>query len=89
MTSDASTRSDGEIRFTPDFVANIPRYRQAIRAHRAMSWARRCSLDDDLVQLTLIDLARVNRASTPRAPRHPTTSASPCSVRASATAQRA
>lgn len=72
MASTASTpTAAGEIRFSADFVANIPSYERAIRRHRVMSWARQRSLDDDLVQLTLVDLARVDayfdpqRASSP------------------------
>ena len=72
MASAASTPSaiDG-IRFAPDFVANIPTYERAIRRHRVTSWARQRSLDDDLVQLTLVGLARMDarfdptRASSP------------------------
>ena len=72
MASAASTPSatDG-IRFTPDFVANIPTYERAIRRHRVMSWARQRSLEDDLVQLALVGLARMDarfdpaRASSP------------------------
>lgn len=72
MASDASTHpAPGAVHFSPDFVANLPTYQKAIRRHRVAGWARERGLLDDLVQLALIDLARVesrfdpNRATSP------------------------
>jgi RNA polymerase sigma factor (sigma-70 family) len=45
--------------FSPDFVAHLAIYQKAIRGHRVAGWARERGLLDDLVQLALIDLARV------------------------------
>jgi RNA polymerase sigma factor (sigma-70 family) len=60
MASAPSTQTvSGGVRFSADFIANIPRYQQAIRSHRVMPWARQRALEDDLEQLALIDLARV------------------------------
>jgi RNA polymerase sigma factor (sigma-70 family) len=60
MASDASTQSaPGAVHFSSDFVANLPTYQKAIRSHRLATWARERGLLDDLVQLALIDLARV------------------------------
>jgi RNA polymerase sigma factor (sigma-70 family) len=61
MASDASTRSAPDaVRFPQDFVDNIPIYQNAIRGHRTARWARDRGLEDDLVQLSLLDLARVD-----------------------------
>ncbi len=49
----------GTIQFTPDFVAHLHTYQKAIRGHRVAGWARERGLLDDLVQIALIDLARV------------------------------
>lgn len=60
MASDASAPpAAGTVQFTPDFVAHLPTYQKAIRSHRVASWARDRGLLDDLVQIALIDLARV------------------------------
>lgn len=50
---------DGTVHFSPDFVAHLAIYQNAIRGHRVAGWARDRGLLDDLVQLALIDLARV------------------------------
>jgi RNA polymerase sigma factor (sigma-70 family) len=72
MASVVSTHpATNSVGFSPDFIANIPKYQQAIRRHRMMHWARERRLEDDLEQLALLDLARVdvrfdpNRASSP------------------------
>jgi RNA polymerase sigma factor (sigma-70 family) len=72
MASVVSARpKTGTVRFSPDFIANIPTYQKAIRRHRVMRWAREHRLDQDLEQLVLIDLARIdirfdpNRAASP------------------------
>jgi len=60
MASVASTHPNaGTVQFSPDFVANIHTYQKAIRGHRLATWARERGLLDDLVQLALIGLARV------------------------------
>lgn len=60
MASDASTPSAaGAVHFSPDFLANLPRYQRAIRGQRIAKWARHRGLEEDLVQLALLDLARV------------------------------
>lgn len=61
MASVASTPSvTGVIRFSADYISNIPRYKQAIRRQPVMRWASARGLDEDLTQLALIDLARVD-----------------------------
>ena len=61
MASTVSTQpAPGELRFSADFIANITVYQRAIRGQRVMRWARERSLDDDLVQAALLDLARVD-----------------------------
>ena len=60
MASVRSTSSAAAgVRFSATFVANIPQYQRAIYRQPVMRWARERSLDDDLVQLALLDLARV------------------------------
>jgi RNA polymerase sigma factor (sigma-70 family) len=60
MASDASTPSAaGAVRFSQDFLANLPTYQKAIRRQRVANWARQRGLEEDLVQLALLDLARV------------------------------
>lgn len=60
MASARSTHSaPGDVRFTADFIANIPRYQHAIRRQPAMGWARERTLDADLAQLVLLDLAQL------------------------------
>jgi RNA polymerase sigma factor (sigma-70 family) len=67
MASDASTLpAAGTVQFTPDFVAHLPAYQKAIRGHRVAGWARERGLLDDLVQLALIDLARVESRFDPK-----------------------
>ena len=66
MASVASTHPNaGTVQFSPDFVANIHNYQKAIRGHRLATWARERGLLDDLVQLALIDLARVESRFNP------------------------
>jgi len=60
MASLVSTPSaSGAIRFSADFAAKIPRYQKLIRRQPLMRWARTFRLEDDLEQLTLLELARV------------------------------
>jgi len=60
MASDASTLSAaGAVHFSSDFLANLTSYQKAIRGQRIANWARQRGLEEDLVQLALIDLARV------------------------------
>lgn len=60
MASDASTRSaSGAVHFSQDFLAHLPNYQKAIRGQCIAQWARQRGLEDDLVQLALLDLARV------------------------------
>lgn len=47
------------VHFSQDFVTHLPSYQKAIRGHRLATWARERGLLDDLVQLALIDLARI------------------------------
>lgn len=72
MASARSTHpASGDVRFSADFIANIPRYQVAIRRQPVMGWARERNLDGDLAQLALLDLARLdgqfdsNRATSP------------------------
>lgn len=61
MASNVSTRTArGAVCFSQDFVANIRTYQKAIRGHHTARWARDRGLEDDLVQLALLDLARVD-----------------------------
>jgi RNA polymerase sigma factor (sigma-70 family) len=60
MASDASTPSAaGAVYFSPDFLAHLPSYKKAIRGQRIAKWARQRGLEEDLVQLALLDLARI------------------------------
>lgn len=60
MASDASTHfAAGAVHFSPDFLANLPSYQKAIRGQRIAQWARQRGLEEDLVQIALLDLARV------------------------------
>ncbi|WP_164964334.1 sigma-70 family RNA polymerase sigma factor [Rubrivivax sp. JA1026] len=60
MASDASTPSaTSAVRFSPDFLDHLPSYQKAIRGQRIANWARQRGLEEDLVQLALLDLARV------------------------------
>lgn len=60
MASDASTPSAASpVHFSPDFLAHLPNYQKAIRGQRIAKWARQRGLEEDLVQLALLDLARV------------------------------
>jgi RNA polymerase sigma factor (sigma-70 family) len=60
MASDESTLPAAvAVQFSPDFVANLPSYQKAIRRQRIAKWARERGLEEDLVQLALLDLARV------------------------------
>ncbi|HBY61165.1 MAG TPA: hypothetical protein DEH78_15190 [Solibacterales bacterium] len=60
MASNASTPSAaGAVQFSPDFLAHLPNYQKAIRGQRIARWARQRGLEEDLVQLALLDLARV------------------------------
>jgi RNA polymerase sigma factor (sigma-70 family) len=74
MASVASTQAaQGGVRFSADFISHIPRYQQAIRRQPVMGWARERGLDEDLAQLALIDLARVDArydASRATSPHH-------------------
>lgn len=66
MASVASTPSaTSGVRFSPDFISHIPRYEQAIRRQPVMRWARERGLDEDLAQLSLMDLARVDARYNP------------------------
>jgi RNA polymerase sigma factor (sigma-70 family) len=61
MASVHSTHpASGDVRFSADFIANIPRYQLAIRRQPVMGWASERNLDGDLAQLALLDLARVD-----------------------------
>lgn len=74
MASVASTQAAASgVRFSADFISHIPRYEQAIRRQPVMGWARERGLDEDLAQLALIDLARVDArydASRATSPHH-------------------
>jgi len=60
MASDASTPpAPGTPYFSPDFLLQLGSYQRAIRGQRIAGWARDRGLEDDLVQLALLDLARV------------------------------
>lgn len=60
MARDASTLSaSSEGPFSLDFLANLPSIRRAIRGQPTAKWARQRGLEEDLVQLALMDLARV------------------------------
>lgn len=60
VASDASTPSAARgVHFSPDFLANLPSYQKAIRRQRIAKWARERGLEEDLVQLALLNLARV------------------------------
>lgn len=60
MASRVSTQpAPGAIRFSADFAANVPRYQALIRRQPLMRWAKAFRLEEDLEQLTLLELARV------------------------------
>jgi len=60
MASHVSTQpAPGTIRFSADFAANVPRYQTLIRRQPLMRWAKAFRLEEDLEQLTLLELARV------------------------------
>ncbi|MGD9602452.1 MAG: sigma factor-like helix-turn-helix DNA-binding protein [Gammaproteobacteria bacterium] len=61
MAFDASTPSaTGAVVFTADFLINLRSYQTAIRKQRVARWARQRGLEEDLVQLALLDLARID-----------------------------
>lgn len=70
MASDASTHPVPDaIQFSSDFLAHLPSYQKAIRGQRIAKWARQRGLEEDLVQLALLDLARIESRFDPaRAP---------------------